>query len=294
MNSIKIYTDLISVVIPTKNRPDQLTNAISSAQQQLGVNLEILVIDDASTDHTAEVVREIAQNDSRVHYFKNLHSLGGGLARNIGIENAMGSLIAFLDDDDEWRRDKLMLQLSLLKRHPSAVAASCSFLVNCENNIRYVSIKSLSDRQELLRSNNLGGASFCLVWKRALDAIGGFDPALPSCQDWDLWLKLDKQGSILSSSEPLVTYNIHSGERITGNLLNEYQGRRKVFLRFHKEMSAKTKAHALSILMFYRAVICDQPFPKRLKVVLRLIIRNRSMESIKFLYRLYKLFPNLK
>lgn len=294
MNSIKIYTDLISVVIPTKNRANQLTTAILSARQQQGVNLEILVIDDASNDHTAQVVREIAKNDPRVHYFKNLHSLGGASARNIGIKNATGSLIAFLDDDDEWRSDKLMLQLSLLKRYPLAVAATCSFLANYENRSRYVPITSILDRQKLLQSNRLGGASFCLAWKWALDAIGGFDPSFPSSQDWELWLKLSKQGPILALSEALVIYNAHKGERITGNLINEYIGRRKVFLRFHKEMSPETKAHTLSILMFYRTVICKQSFVKRLKAVLILIIINRSIESVKFLYRLYKIFPNLK
>ena len=95
------------------------------------------------------------------------------------------------------------------------------------------------------------------------------------------------------SQEPLVNYYVHEEDRITGNLSNEYQGRKKIFLRYRKEMNSETRKHTLAILMFYRAVVYDQPLWRRLKTIFDLILRNKSLESIKFIYRFIKLYPSI-
>ena len=295
MNLIDSHADLISVVIPTKNRAQRLVKAVISAQQQIGVTLEILIVDDASTDNTEAVVKSLADNDVRVKYFRHHQSIGGGAARNTGIENSTGALVAFLDDDDEWYSNKLKVQLELLKSEPLAVAASCSFLlIRSGQNDLLITLTSPGDRQQLLRSNHLGGASVCLAWRKALVAIGGLNFSLRSCQDWDLWLKLHKQGSIAVSKEPLVKYYVHDDARITGNIANEYQGRKKIFLHYRKEMNSETRKYSLAMLMFYRAVVYDQPLWRRLRAISYLILRNRTMDSLKFPYRLYKLISHLK
>ena len=295
MNLIDSHADLISVVIPTKNRAQRLVKAVISAQQQIGVTLEILIVDDASTDNTEAVVKSLADNDVRVKYFRHHQSIGGGAARNTGIENSTGALVAFLDDDDEWYSNKLKVQLELLKSERLAVAASSSFLLNRPGkNDQLITITSPVNRQQLLRSNSLGGASVCLAWKNALTDIGGLDPSLRSCQDWDLWLKLHKLGSILVSQEPLVKYYVHDDARITGNLRNEYQGRKKIFLRYRDEMNSETRKHLLAMLIFYRAVVYDQALWRRLRAIGFLILRSRTLDSLKFPYRFYKLIPHLK
>lgn len=295
MTLIDSQANLISVVIPTKNRAQRLIKAIASAQQQTDVALEILIVDDASTDDTESVVKSLADNDSRIKYFRHHQSVGGGAARNVGIENATGSLVAFLDDDDEWHRNKLKVQLELLKSQPLAVAASSSFLLRRSGqNDQLITISSPRDRQQLLKTSHLGGASCCLAWRQALLGIGGLDPALPSCQDWDLWLKLHKQGFIVVSQEPLVKYYVHDDARITGNLSNEYQGRKKIFLRYRKEMNSATRKHSLAILMFYRAVVYDQSLWRRLRTTIDLILRNKNLESLKFIYRFFKLYQRKK
>jgi glycosyltransferase involved in cell wall biosynthesis len=290
MSLIKSHTDLISVVIPTKNRSQRLAKAIASAQQQLGVDLEILVIDDASTDATESVVKSIASNDPRVFYFRHLESCGAGAARNTGIENAHGPLVAFLDDDDVWLSDKLQLQLALLKTKFSAVAVSCSFVLSkTDQTEQLITIAPPVDRQQLLRSNHLGGSSVCLVWRQVLLTVGGFDPKLRSCQDWDLWLKLHNQGQILVHNTPLVKYFVHNEERITGNKKNEYQGRKKIYFRYRIEMTKKTRKHSLAVLSFYRIVLSDRSCLHHLKKIISLVVKNRSLESFKFLIRMCKL-----
>jgi glycosyltransferase involved in cell wall biosynthesis len=295
MTLIDSRTDLISVVIPTKNRAQRLVKAIVSAQQQIGVTLEILIVDDASTDNTEEVVRSLADNDGRIKYLRHHQSAGGGAARNTGIECAEGTLVAFLDDDDEWYENKLKLQLELLKNDPLAVAASSSFFLSRSGKSdQLITITPPGDRQQLLRLNHLGGASVCLAWRKILIDIRGLDPLLRSSQDWDLWLKLHKKGSIVVAQEPLVKYYVHNGIRITGNLENEYQGRKGIFFRYRKEMNSETRKHTLAMLIFYRAIIYDQPLWRRIRTISYLILRNRTLDSLKFPYRLLRFISQLK
>ena len=94
----------------------------------------------------------------------------------------------------------------------------------------------------------------CMVRTANFRAVGGFDPRLPSCQDWDLWLKLDALGTIVVCEDPLVRYHLHGGGQITGNLLAEYRGRRRLHLRYAAEMPEALRRSSLAALLFYRQV----------------------------------------
>ena len=289
MTLIDSHTDLISVVIPTKNRAQRLIKAITSAQKQYGINLEILVVDDASLDNTEEIVKVMGNNDPRINYFRHSKSLGGGAARNTGIKNAKGSLVAFLDDDDEWREDKLLIQTGLLKSDLTAVAVTSSFsLIRPNGKSKPIYVSSSKNRQLLLKSNHLGGASVCLALRNALLEVGGFDSKLLSCQDWDLWLKLGTLGRILTTNELLVQYNDHQEIRITGNLYNEYQGRIKLHLRYRKEMIISIRKDSLMAIKFYKNILLNKSPSNRLKNLFLLVLKNKNYESVKLIYKFIK------
>lgn len=113
----------VSVIIPTYNRAHLISRAIRSAVANLVPGDEILVVDDASTDNTAEVV---ARCSGPVRYLRTAHG-GAGAARNRGLEAARGDLVAFLDSDDEWYPDKLRLQRTLLERKPEVLFCFSDF-----------------------------------------------------------------------------------------------------------------------------------------------------------------------
>ncbi|MEI7682145.1 MAG: glycosyltransferase family 2 protein, partial [Betaproteobacteria bacterium] len=92
--------DLISVVIPTHNRSERLRQAIESVRTQGWKDLEIIVVDDASTDGTPALMEDLSKLEPRIRYIRNTVALGGGGARNAGIAAARGEYVAFLDDDD--------------------------------------------------------------------------------------------------------------------------------------------------------------------------------------------------
>ncbi len=111
---------LVSVIVPTYNRADLVRRAVDSILLQTHRNVEVLVIDDGSTDQTLEVLKEAQARDSRVQPLRNNSPKGCAGARNTGLQQARGEYIAFLDDDDEFLPEKIQTQVEFLQRHPQA------------------------------------------------------------------------------------------------------------------------------------------------------------------------------
>lgn len=281
--------ELVSVVIPTRNRQDRLEKALKSAVAQTWPQLEIIVVDDGSSDGTGSFLSRIASLDTRVHVIKNETSRGGGWSRNQGVDVATGSYIAFLDDDDIWFPEKVTEQVALLKANPDASAVSCSFIVQGSSLVqRTVKVVQPMDEQQILKSNHLGGASMCLTTKKTFVAVGGFDPFLRSGQDWDLWIKLYRAGNVLISDKPLVQYLPHQGPRITTNLSAVYEGRRKIFFRYKTSMSESTRTYLLCELMFCRKALLGQSRWGRYRGLLSVLKVAKGTQRVRYVYRFLK------
>ena len=116
----------ISVIIPAYNAGDFLSTAVQSVLNQSHRNLELLIIDDASTDATGQLAQVFAAQDARVRYHRNPSNTGVARSRNLGVSLARFDWIAFLDSDDRWQPDKLARQAAYLQRHALPVAPSDS------------------------------------------------------------------------------------------------------------------------------------------------------------------------
>jgi glycosyltransferase involved in cell wall biosynthesis len=201
----------ISVVIPTRNRRRLLALALASVLDQRGVRLEVIVVDEASTDDTVEMVRSIA--DPRVRLVRHAVPLGKSAARNRGIAESVGDWIAFLDDDDLWAPDKLRLQLQALRAERRAWAYTGA--VNITDDHRILGGAPPRAPEEIAHSlprvNGVpGGCSTVLVRKETLPR-DGFDGRYRLCEDWDLWIRLARSGPPAWVCAPLVAYRFHGG-----------------------------------------------------------------------------------
>lgn len=246
---------LVSVIIPTKNRCRLLVRAIESVWEQTWKNLEVIVVNDNSTDDTAAVLED--SYGDRIIVIHNKESQGGAIARNQGIAKARGKYIAFLDDDDTWVAEKIEMQLNDLILNPDSSVVTCSYYsihTNGRKNIVHVSFNT----ELLLQDNYLGGASMYLTTKENLEKIRGFTPGLRSGQDWDLLIRLNDIGHIRVTDIPLVNYYEHNEARIT-NLMSSYLGRRDIFLAYRNKMVADQKIKVLSELVFYRIRLSKNP-----------------------------------
>ncbi len=204
---------LVSIIIPTYNQSRLLRKTINSAQMQDYENIEIIVIDDRSTDDTHLVVTEIMQNDPRVKYFvTERQSNLPAVPRNIGISNSQGEIIAFLDHDDLWRKKKLTVQLEeFIKSEDVTMVFSPLWqfsgrnyfwgLVLLRPPVGKVSQSSLMIRNPIQCSS-------VLVRKNALLSLGGFNENndLRAVEDYELWIRLSQKYKIVEIYKVLGFY----------------------------------------------------------------------------------------
>jgi glycosyltransferase involved in cell wall biosynthesis len=202
----------VSVVIPTRDRRDLLRSAIRSVLAQREVTVEVVVVDDGSSDGTEAMVA--ALGDPRIRVVRDASPLGESAARNRGIDEAGGPWIAFLDDDDLWAPDKLALQLAVLRETGSGWVYGGDVVVDRELNVVSGSPPPPPAlvAERLVRYNAIpAGASNVVVSSKLLHRAGPFDPSLRRTADWDMWLRLLRAGPPAAVPKPLVANRVHGG-----------------------------------------------------------------------------------
>lgn len=196
----------VSIVIPTYNRADTIEAAIRSVLQQTFSDFEVIVVDDASTDDTLTVLETIV--DPRLIVVKAPSNGGGARARNLGLERATAALVAFQDSDDFWLPTKLASQVDLLtKAGPGCVGVFCSFIYLAGERVAILPSTTAitpGDVATQLYRRNLISTQTLLARRADLEAIGGFDPAMPRFQDWELCIRLARRGSLHHDPVPQV------------------------------------------------------------------------------------------
>jgi glycosyltransferase involved in cell wall biosynthesis len=185
-------TPLVSVIIPAYNAEGTILETIASVRAQSHANLEILVIDDGSTDATVARVRSV--DDPRLRVFPYPHA-GLAAARNRGFERSTGAFVSFIDADDLWTQDKLTAQLDALERHPEAgLAYSWTIFVDPDGHFLFAKERLYFEgdvRLPLLRECFIASGSNVLLRRRCVESVGPFhgEAALRSAEDWDYWLR---------------------------------------------------------------------------------------------------------
>ena len=194
----------VSVIIPTHNRSERVVRAVQSVLDQSFKDLEILVVDDGSTDDTEA---RLVHYGTSITYMRQSANRGVSAARNKGIENSSGTWIAFLDSDDYWLKDKLRFQMEFLRRTPDAVACQTEEIWIRRG--RRVNPKKIHKKpsgeifQHSLRLCLVSPSS--VILKRSVfDGIGLFDETLEAAEDYDLWLRISCKHPIHLINRDLV------------------------------------------------------------------------------------------
>ena len=201
----------VSVVVPTRNRSRLLAISLRSVLRQRGVNLEVIVVDEGSTDDTPAVVAAFC--DARVRVIRHDVPRGVSTARNAGAADARGEWVAFLDDDDLWAPDKLAHQLNaaLIAGREWAYTGSVSIV----DGGRIVHGQPPPAPEEvtaaLPRYNAIpGGGSNVVVRRETLRRVGPFDTRLRNTEDWEMWIRLAQAGHPAWVCRPLMAYRVHA------------------------------------------------------------------------------------
>jgi glycosyltransferase involved in cell wall biosynthesis len=233
---------LISVIIPTYNRSDLILRAINSVIAQSYSHLEIIIVDDASQEDIARLVKQI--DDCRIKYFRHPDNLGGSESRNTGIKHAQGQLIAFLDSDDVWMPNKLQRQLdevakalpqndlhslicySKFQLSPKSFYAQSIFPNRGKQPQETVANYLWVSRGEMLTST--------LLLSRELALKTLFKPGLIKHQDLDFVIRLEQNGATFLFVPQVLTIwhneprkdrtSKNSDYQFSLNWINTYQG----------------------------------------------------------------------
>jgi glycosyltransferase involved in cell wall biosynthesis len=200
----------VTVVIPTKDRPDMLVLALASVCAQRDVAVEILVVDDGTEVDAASTVELVG--DRRIRAIRNGGPHGVSGARNTGIDAARGRWVAFLDDDDAWAPTKLAAQLRTAI-DTGAMWAYAGY-VTTDEDLRVCGGSPPDDPGHVMRAlrrHNAvpAGASGVIVRREALEAVGPFDPSLVTSEDWDMWIRLARVSAPVGVAQPLVALRAH-------------------------------------------------------------------------------------
>lgn len=181
----------VSVIIPAYNREATIARAMDSVLAQTLADLELIVVDDASTDRTAEVVAAYA--DPRVRLLRHDTNRRAAAARNTGIRAARGQYVAFLDSDDVWFPDKLATQVADLEAAPADVRASCTaFEVVRWGELFRITPALLSHRQVFMGCDWSPGTTL-MVRRDVFDTVGRLDESFGRYEDWDWALRYTRR-----------------------------------------------------------------------------------------------------
>jgi glycosyltransferase involved in cell wall biosynthesis len=180
----------VSVIIPTFNRAQKVARAITSVLYQNFTDYEIIVVDDGSSDETAETLSRFYPRVTHLTHAKNK---GVSAARNTGIRASLAPFIAFLDSDDYWLPNKLKEQMAFFETHPEAVACQTQELWMRKGrrvNPRSKHLKPAGEIFEASLKLCLVSPSAVVVRRFLFEEVGLFDETFPVCEDYDLWLRI--------------------------------------------------------------------------------------------------------
>lgn len=216
---------LVTIYIPTYNRLNLLKRAVNSVLEQTYHFIELIIVDDCSTDGTHDYLKELASKDTRVKFFIKDKNSGACVSRNIAIQNAKGIFITGLDDDDYFEKDRIQSFMEAWNnKKNNTIAISSLYVVKNQTSLVYgkkIFKKKIIKFHEMFLSNPVGNQIFTKT--ETLRKINGFDEKLKCWQDLECWLRILQLGNI----EKIFNYSYiidvsHDKPRIGNSQHNRY------------------------------------------------------------------------
>jgi len=239
----------VSVVIPTWNRAEIALRAVNSVLEQSFRDLELIVVDDASTDDTVERLRAVT--DTRLRIVRQSVNQGVAAARNRGLAEARAPLVAFLDSDDLWRPDKLERQVAAMQAASPRVGILYCGIENRapDTRDRWTPVARGPVFETMLEKNLLHGLPSTGLFRREVfDMVGGFDTSFPAIEDFEMWLRITRFWEVDFVPETLASYydgkdTDTAGLRRSRNLVANNAARDMFHQRYARDMRAASVEH---------------------------------------------------
>jgi len=281
---------LVSVVLPTYERPDKLRRAVRSVADQMYEPLELVVVDDASPTPATESLSGMDLDGLETEYIRHEHNRGANEARNTGIGASEGEYVAFLDDDDEWLPTKLEQQVEAFERAGPDVGVVYTGIEYEHGGYTRTEINEHRGdvTTDILDGQSFGTFSTLMVRRQTVDEAGLPDTAFPSWQDREWLLRLSTYCKFEPVTEPLtIRWVDDSGDRITDNFEEKRDVSYPRFLGKHRGLAAsygevyeRKLIASLSKILGKRALNCGYYADARKFLLRSLYYYPRSFETL--------------
>lgn len=290
---------LVSVIIPNYNRSNLIISTVQSVLNQSYSNLEIIIVDDYSSDDSRDTIMSLMKKDSRIKKIFLESNKGANYCRNIGVSVAEGEYIAFLDSDDEFEENKIEVQVNCMEKMNEQVG-----IIFTNISVNGKAIGKMENQKvhlnKIMFRNELGGFSTVFLKKTVFNEIGGLDEDLKSCQDWEFYLRVLSKYDGYYISLPLVKYFLQE-DSISKNLDKVIKGhkivlKKIVIINDERKLVKPSVLQAEQLLLLGDIFRRFKDFRKANIYYTRALKENFSMKGIinkttvMFNGRIYKLF----
>lgn len=239
------YEDgLVSIITPAYNAAAYIAETIESVLAQTYLNWEMLIVNDCSKDNTAEIVQSYAAKDKRIKLINLKQNSGAAAARNTALQNAKRQIIAFLDSDDLWKKEKLQKQIQFMQQNGYAFTyTSYEHFKEVKENIQnQVQIPKSLNYKQALKGNKIG----CLTVMLDRKQIANIHFTTQKHEDYILWLNILKQGiTAYGMQESLALYRTGNSKSVSSNKLQSALWTWKVYRESQKLSVVKTMYYFL-------------------------------------------------
>ena len=243
---------LVSVIMPVYNAEKYLHDAVASVLAQTYPHWELWLIDDASADHSREIINTLSRGDQRIRSIHLEHNSGSAVARNKGIEAANGKYIAFLDADDRWLPEKLSRQVEFMQQNNYVFTCTDYAVMDAQGALSNKIIKapSKANYRQLLKNNSIG----CLTAIYDAEQLGKcYMPDIRKRQDYGTWLNILRTGAVvhgLNETLAVYRYGMDSlSNKKTGVLKYNWQ-----LLRRHQQLSFLAAAYYFTCFLYHKSI----------------------------------------
>jgi glycosyltransferase involved in cell wall biosynthesis len=270
-------SELVSIVLPTYNGSKYIQQSVDSCLNQTYKNIELIIVDDGSTDETAEIIK--LNNDKRIKYIKHEINKGLPIALNSGFDKSSGQLLTWTSDDNLYSPNAIEEMVIFLKQIKGSFVYCDYFTFNDAGNIK--NLIELPNTTKLEDGNHVGA---CFLYtRRVMEIIGAYDPSTKLAEDYDYWIRITKEFPIFHLNKSLYYYRIHKNS-LTSSRYNEIRII-ELLVRFKNNILPINKVTGL----FISLIIEKENKHKKLKKIIAKIRFSRKIKTTLIDYEMGKI-----
>ena len=237
---------LVSIILPVYNGEKFLSTSIESCLDQTYKNWELLIIDDGSSDGSADIARSYVEKDHRIKYYPNPENMKLPRTLNRGFSLAKGEYLTWTSDDNYYRAEAIEKMVSVLQKTDAGMVFTACSAIDEKDNFLFLN-RAPRDCQHAIWDYNFVGACF-LYTRKTYETVGEYDPDVFLCEDYDYWLRIFARFEVAYIDEDLYAYRQHGGALSQTHKKEQYEMIEKVLLKnFMQKKSCKNDREILSL-----------------------------------------------